>query len=90
MLNHEEMFDYLIHFWNKKLTISESGIKRAKHTWQKVYPWLIKSNMPQFIKPRPEDEILRILSDRDISRDIPYMEDKRENSNISSWILGCF
>ena len=76
MLNHEEMFDYLLHFWNKKLTISESGIKRAKHTWQKVYPWLLKSNMPQFIKPRTEDKIIKILSDRDISRDIPYMEDK--------------
>jgi len=76
MLNRKEMFEYLISFWNKNLKITESGVKRAKHTWQKVYPWLIKSNMPQFIKPRPEDEIIKILSDKYISRDIPYMEDK--------------
>lgn len=76
LLNHDVMFDYLINFWNKKLLISDSGMKRAKHSWQKVYPWLLKANMPQFIKPRPEDDILNVINHRNVSRDIPYLEDK--------------
>ncbi|MFH1447571.1 MAG: asparagine synthase-related protein [Candidatus Micrarchaeota archaeon] len=76
LLNQEGLFEYLIPFWNKKLTVSEPALKRATHTWRTVYPWLLKSNIPQFIKPRIEDRIIRLFSNRNVSRDIPYKEDE--------------
>lgn len=76
LLNHDEMFNYIINYWNRKLTISDTALKRAKHTWKTVYPWLLQSASPQFIKPRPEDEIINYLSNRNISRDIPYKVDE--------------
>jgi len=76
LLNPEAMFDYLVQYWNKKLTISKAAIKRATRTWKNVYPWLLKSNTPQFIEPRLEDEITRIFSGRSVARDIPYKEDE--------------
>ena len=73
--NHELLFSRLINFWNRGLTISRKGLNRSIHSWKKVYPWLLKSNMPQFIENRQEDEIIKVLTEEHISRDIPYLED---------------
>lgn len=76
MLNHEEMFEYLIKYWNKKLEISNKAIENAKGAWHFSYPWLLKASMPHFIKPTIANDIIKIFSAKDISRDIPYKEDE--------------
>lgn len=75
ILNQKELFEFLITCWNKKLSISDKAVKRLIHTWKTVYPWLLKSNTPQFIEPREEDKIISIFNKRNISRDIPYRGD---------------
>jgi asparagine synthase (glutamine-hydrolysing) len=76
VLNHEQMFDALIKYWDKKLKINSTGIENARQAWLKVYPWLMKASLPQFIKPTIADEIMGILNQRNISRDVPYKEDE--------------
>jgi len=76
LFNQEEMFDCLISYWHKRLTISDNAIKKAKQTWKEVYPWLLKTSIPQYINLRLEDKIIKILSSNRLSRDIPYKEDE--------------
>ncbi len=73
--NHKELLDHILHLWNTKLTIDDKGIKRITHTWKTVYPWLLKSNSPQFIELKTEDKIISLFNNRDISRDILFKED---------------
>ena len=73
--NHEELLEILSKYWDKKLTINKNGLQKLIHTWKTVYPWLLKSNVAQFIEPRKEDNIISIFNKSNISRDIPYRED---------------
>ncbi len=76
MLNHDVMFNELIKFWDKKLKINSAGIENARQAWYKIYPWLMRASLPQFIKPSIADEILKLFNQRNISRDVPYKEDE--------------
>lgn len=76
LTNHERLFDYYQAVWSKTLKVRASGMNKAKHVWHTVYPWLIKANLPRFIEPGPEDEIVSILSSKHYSRDVPYRQDE--------------
>ncbi len=79
LLNHREILENTCQLWNPKLTITKEATRNAIRYWKKVYPWLLKSNLPQFMEPRSEDRIMAMLCKKKISRDIPYREDAMAN-----------
>lgn len=72
----ESFIETNMHLWSPSLRIHEDGLRKAKHIWHGLYPWLLKSNEPRFREPDPSDAIVRILSDKRFSRDIPYRTDE--------------
>lgn len=73
---HDELFGYYRGLWSKTLKLRPSGVNKSKHVWHTVYPWLLKENLPRFIEPGAEDAIVKLLSSRQYSRDVPYREDE--------------
>jgi asparagine synthase (glutamine-hydrolysing) len=76
LTSHKQLFNYYQTLWSKTLKLRPSGVNKSKHVWHSVYPWLLKANLPRFIEPGPEDEIVRLLSSKQYSRDVPYREDE--------------
>jgi asparagine synthase (glutamine-hydrolysing) len=77
MPNADKFISDMKKFWHKKLDeINENEMDKSKHVWSKVYPQLMKATTASFIKQTEVDKIIKKLTKQQISREVPYLEDK--------------
>ncbi len=76
LTNHKHLFDYLLTLWTDSLKVHKSGLNKSRHVWKTVYPWLLKTSLPRFVESGPEEPIVKLITSKRFSRDIPYREDE--------------